>query len=77
MEQKKTIDIDVSTPVLMTLVFLLLKCTNTIDWSWCWIFSPMYIFFGIVIITFAVFGISDVIRWLSSFKGRRGGGGVA
>jgi ABC-type polysaccharide/polyol phosphate export permease len=28
---------------VLFLIFLTLKLTNTIDWSWWWIFSPLWI----------------------------------
>jgi hypothetical protein len=28
---------------ILFLIFLTLKLTNTIDWSWWWIFSPLWI----------------------------------
>lgn len=28
---------------LLTIVFLTLKLTNTIAWSWWWVFSPLWI----------------------------------
>ena len=32
---------------ILFLVFLVLKLTNTIDWSWWWVTSPLWI--GVVI----------------------------
>ncbi|MWB92958.1 hypothetical protein GON26_01160 [Flavobacterium sp. GA093] len=40
--------------VVTTIIFISLKLTNTIDWSWYWVFSPilsviaLLIFLGIV-----------------------------
>lgn len=28
---------------ILFLIFLVLKLTNTIDWSWWWVFSPLWI----------------------------------
>jgi hypothetical protein len=28
---------------VLFLIFLILKLTNTIDWSWWWVFSPLWI----------------------------------
>jgi hypothetical protein len=28
---------------LLTIVFIVLKLTNYIDWSWLWVFSPLWI----------------------------------
>jgi len=39
-------------PTLLFLVFLILKLTNVITWSWWWVFSPIWISFilGVIII---------------------------
>ena len=34
---------------LLTIVFLVLKLTNVIAWSWWWIFSPIWITILIVV----------------------------
>ena len=31
------------TVVLLTIIFLILKLTNVIDWRWLWVFSPIWI----------------------------------
>lgn len=45
----------------LTLIFIILKVTETIDWSWLWVLSPMWlpfaIFYGGVAIAFMVVGI--------------------
>ena len=33
---------------LLTIVFITLKLTNYIDWSWWWVLSPLWIGFAIV-----------------------------
>jgi hypothetical protein len=38
---------------LLTIVFITLKLTNFIDWSWWWVLSPIWISF-VVVIVFAV-----------------------
>lgn len=35
---------------LLTIVFIVLKLLNKIDWSWWWVLSPIWISVGIVII---------------------------
>ena len=39
---------------LLTIVFITLKLTGYIDWSWCWVLSPLWIGFAIVIFIIAV-----------------------
>lgn len=33
---------------LLTIVFITLKLTNYIDWSWWWVLSPLWIGFAVV-----------------------------
>lgn len=40
---------------LLTLLFIALKLTNVIDWSWWWVLSPIWIGAIIAIIFFVVF----------------------
>lgn len=47
---------------LLTIVFITLKLTGTIDWSWLWVLSPIWIPFALVFLilliqlTIAAFG---------------------
>ena len=34
---------------LLTLIFITLKLTNFIDWSWWWILAPLWIPVGLII----------------------------
>ena len=42
---------------LLTIVFIVLKLTNYIDWSWWWVLSPIWIIIGLslVILILALF----------------------
>lgn len=42
---------------LLTILFIALKLTHVIDWSWLWVLAPMWISVAIVLAIFAVFGI--------------------
>ncbi len=46
---------------LIFIVFLVLKLTDTIDWSWWWVFAPFWIPIGLVIILWAIVGIFKAI----------------
>lgn len=35
---------------LLTIVFIVLKLTNYIDWSWWWVLSPIWISISLIII---------------------------
>jgi hypothetical protein len=43
-------------PGLLGLVFIILKLTGTIAWSWWWVLSPFWISFLIWVVLFAVIG---------------------
>jgi hypothetical protein len=45
----------VGIPTILTLIFLVLKLTDNIDWSWWWIFSPLWISVCIMIIFIIIF----------------------
>lgn len=43
-------------PVLLAIIFIILKLCNVITWSWFWVFSPIIISFGlgIALVLFAL-----------------------
>jgi hypothetical protein len=38
-----TVNSGIGLPGLLTIVFLVLKLTGNIAWSWWWVFSPLWI----------------------------------
>lgn len=46
---------------LLTIVFITLKLTNYIDWSWWWVLSPLWIGFAIAFSIFAIILIIAMI----------------
>ena len=46
---------------MVFIVFLVLKLTHTIDWSWWWITSPLWIPISIIIIMLIIVGILALI----------------
>ena len=42
-DKNQTNLIDSSLPTLLFIVFLILKLTGNIDWSWWWVTSPLWI----------------------------------
>lgn len=45
---------------VLTIVFVVLKLTHTIDWSWWWILAPIWIPLGIFLIGLIIFIIIQV-----------------
>lgn len=56
------------------LVFLVLKLTHVIDWSWWWITAPLWgglaLFVGILLIVLAVLGVVKLLK-LAQVRGSR------
>ena len=46
---------------LLTILFIGLKLTGYIDWSWWWVLSPIWITVGIVLIILIIVGIVELI----------------
>lgn len=42
---------------LLTIVFIVLKLTKVIAWSWWWVLSPLWIGFALALVILAIFGI--------------------
>jgi hypothetical protein len=40
---------------LLTIVFITLKLTGYINWSWLWVLSPIWISFSVVMVILALF----------------------
>lgn len=57
---KISIDL-VTIPTVLFLIFLVLKLTHYIDWSWGWVFSPLWIAVGLVTVILVIFLILAVL----------------
>jgi hypothetical protein len=64
MENTKNSGISIS--MIVFIVFLILKLTNTIDWSWWWVTCPLWIGVVLFIVFLVIAGIiafiSEVVR---------------
>ena len=47
--------------MILFIVFLVLKLTGTIDWSWWWVTSPLWIPFAAAIAIIGVAGLIAII----------------
>ena len=47
--------------VVLTVVFMVLKLCGIIDWTWWWIFAPLWIPIGIVVGIFLFTGIIALV----------------
>jgi hypothetical protein len=46
---------------VLFLIFMTLKLTGNIDWSWWWVTSPLWIPIALLLIVFSVIGIAYYI----------------
>lgn len=44
---------------ILFLIFLILKLTNNINWSWWWVTAPLWISFALVIIVLLITSMFD------------------
>jgi hypothetical protein len=54
----------ISLTLVLFIVFLILKLTNNIDWSWWWVTSPLWIGLAIVIAVLLIVGLIAFISEL-------------
>ena len=47
---------------ILTIVFVVLKLTNVISWSWWWVVSPLWIPLGLIAILFVVVFVFLLIK---------------
>ena len=53
-DTKPTITITPGLGTLLTLLFVGLKLTGHIDWSWWWVLSPLWIGLGLIVVFGAI-----------------------
>lgn len=53
---------------LLTIVFITLKLTHVIDWSWWWVLSPLWISLAVVLAIFAIIGLVMLIVAIAKAK---------
>lgn len=51
-DDKRTIEIPGIIPALFTILFMYLKLTGKIDWSWWWVFAPYWIPLAAILMIF-------------------------
>lgn len=46
---------------ILAIIFMVLKLTGHIDWSWWWVFAPIWIPLALVLVIYAICGIAILI----------------
>ncbi len=67
MSETKTVGVSLTTVLLI--IFITLKLTDNIDWSWLWVLSPLWIGLALGIVGFFV--ISMVLLPVALIKAAR------
>ena len=53
----------------LTILFIILRAVNVIDWAWLWVLSPMWITVSVIIILFFIslicYGMAFVLEIIS------------
>lgn len=47
---------------LLTIVFIVLKLTEVINWSWIWVLSPLWIDFILAVILLTIYYIIEELK---------------
>ncbi len=58
---------------LLTIVFIVLKLTNVINWSWLWVLSPVWIEIALVI-AIVLIGVGVTYLIIKPIKNRKDNG---
>lgn len=61
MSDKKNTSNGLGLGMILFLIFMTLKLTGDIDWSWWWVTAPLWIPVAILLVVFAVVGIAYYI----------------
>jgi len=62
MSGNNNVSSSVGIPGILFCIFVVLKLTNHIDWSWIWVTSPLWIPICVVICVLVIWGIVKTIE---------------
>jgi hypothetical protein len=63
---KYDIKINFTPSILLTILFIILKINEIINWNWIWIFSPLWIFGILVSIILGILWIKYKKKYIKS-----------
>lgn len=59
-----------SVPVIVFVVFAILRCSHIIKWSWLWVTSPIWIVVGLIMVLSIIYVAVFAYRY-RKFRNRR------
>ena len=54
----------IDTVKILTIIFVVLKVLGLIQWSWLWVFSPIWIMCGLALAYLVILGIIAIITYI-------------
>lgn len=68
----KTVSSGISLSTVLFIIFLVLKLTGNLTWSWLWILSPLWISWGLyIIIVFLCYSFLGILYLFNNKKKRK------
>ena len=68
MSNNQTVTTSFPIASILTIVFVVLKLTNNISWSWWWVLSPLWIPLGLIAIFFVVVFVFLLIKTMVGLR---------
>jgi hypothetical protein len=64
-ERKVSVNLSPSPVILLTVLFIALKVSGNIDWSWVWVLAPLWIIpaaiLGFIVAIFIFIGVAAIL----------------
>lgn len=68
MKNEQTTSSGLGIGTVLFIVFLILKLTNVIDWSWWWVTAPLWIPLGLVVMILIVISLEIIAKEIKRKK---------
>lgn len=52
----------ISTPIIIGIIFIILKLTKVIDWSWLWVLAPFWLGITLAVFIITIIGVYAVLK---------------
>jgi hypothetical protein len=59
---QKKVEVEISMTEILTVAFIVLKVTHVINWDWLWVFSPLWIWFLLMLTLNIIASIISLLR---------------
>lgn len=67
-DEKFNVSVDIYPVIMMTITFIILKIWGVIQWDWVWVFTPLYVFVGLIL------SLILIVLMIKIIKNAKGGG---